>query len=162
MHNFLYNGTVFFWGSLDRRSKISYPWYTDILTFENNAARRGICQIFFTSKIPIFFNSTQEKLINRDIFGQQLRIEDFYSSILNKLSVFLQLSTQIQIHSIFLWKLLPKLGKLYRYGNFLRQCLKILPEPKNVLQKCNLWLLWQIPRLNASFYHHNYHQTHVR
>ena len=46
-----------------------------------------------------FFNFTREKRVNRDIFGQKLRMEHVYSSNLNKLSVFVQLSTQKQTHS---------------------------------------------------------------
>ena len=37
----------------------------------------------------------------------------FYSSFLNKLTVFVQLSTQIQTHSSYFVKLLPEFGKFY-------------------------------------------------
>ena len=35
-----------------------------------------ICQIFYSSESPKFFNFTREKHVNRDIFGQKLRMED--------------------------------------------------------------------------------------
>ena len=39
-------------------------------------SRLGICQIFYTSKIPNFLNYTREKRVDRNIFGNTLRIED--------------------------------------------------------------------------------------
>ena len=36
----------------------------------------GICQMFYTSRIPNFFNFTRKKRINRGIFGNKLRMED--------------------------------------------------------------------------------------
>ena len=48
--------------------------------------RLGICQIFYTSKIPNFFIFTPEKRVNCNKIGK-------------KWEVFLQLSSQIQTHS---------------------------------------------------------------
>ena len=50
--------------------------------------RVGIYQIFYTSKIASFSNSTQEKCVNYNIFGNNLRMGDVLLTYLNKLSVF--------------------------------------------------------------------------
>ena len=78
--------------------RASYSKYFHHVT--KNYLRLGICQIFYTSKILKFLNYTREKRINRNIFGQLLTTENvFFLSHLNKLSVFVQLCTQIQTHS---------------------------------------------------------------
>ena len=45
-----------------------------------------------------------EKRVDSDIFGKKWISMMFYSSILNKLSVVLQISTQIQSHSSYFGK----------------------------------------------------------
>ena len=73
--------------------------------------RHGICQIFYTSKISNFVNFTWEKRVNRDLFGQKLRMDDVFLIYFEKNCQFScnYLLTQIQTHSIF----------LPRKGNFL-------------------------------------------
>ena len=45
----------------------------------------------------------------------------------------------------------PDFGKLYRKRIFSYQFLTILPESKNILHKCHLCHLWQIPCLYFNF-----------
>ena len=63
------------------------------------SSRRGICQMFYTSKIPKEFNVTRKTCKSKHFWQT---IENgwwmFSSSFLNELSV-LQLFTQIQNHS---------------------------------------------------------------
>ena len=61
--------------------------------------RLGICQIFYTSKIPNFFVFTPEKRVNCNKIGKKWEVKMFKSFMLKKISVFVQLSTQIQTHS---------------------------------------------------------------
>ena len=34
--------------------------------------RHGICQMFYTSKIPKIFNLSRKKRVNRDVFGKKI------------------------------------------------------------------------------------------
>ena len=64
---------------------------------------------FFTpvaSKIPKFFNSTREKRIYRDIFGQKLRMGDVLLIHFEQIVSFVRLSTQILTHSSWFEKTL--------------------------------------------------------
>ena len=72
----------------------------------NQAARHGICQMFYTNKIPEIFNCTRKKCVKSRHFGQKNENEGCFDD----LSVFLQISTQIQNHFF--------LGKIPRKGNF--------------------------------------------
>ena len=61
-------------------------------------ARRRICQMFYTSKIPNFVNLIRKTRVNSDIFGNKLKMEDVLLLCLvqivgvrRRLSVFVQL-----------------------------------------------------------------------
>ena len=47
----------------------------------------GICQVFYTIKMPNFFNLTWEKGVNRDIFGK-LRMENVFLSYFEQIFIF--------------------------------------------------------------------------
>ena len=72
----------------------------------------GICQIFYTSKIPKLFNFTCEKCVDRDIFGQTLRMEDALLIYFEHIVSFLQLSTQTQAHSSCFVKTRALIGQI--------------------------------------------------
>ena len=60
----------------------------------------GICQIFYTSKIPKKINFTREKCVNREILGQKLGIENVLLIYFEQIVSFcVHLFTQIQTHS---------------------------------------------------------------
>ena len=61
--------------------------------------RCGICQIFITSKIPKLLNFTQEKRVNRSIFGQTLKMEDVLVIFFEQKSPF--------VHCVLKYKLAP-------------------------------------------------------
>ena len=60
-----------------------------IETQDSGLARHGICQMFYTSKIPEIFNFTQKKCVNCDIFGKKEELRMLYSSILKICQSFL-------------------------------------------------------------------------
>ena len=78
-------------------------------------------------------NFTWEKLVNR--------FEQFV--------IFLQSSTLIQTQSGYFVKT-PEFGKFHRICNFSHLVCEISLEPKNILHKCHLCHLWQIPCLHPS------------
>ena len=43
----------------------------ETFTLFGGGCRRGICQMFYTSKIPILFDFIREKRIYRDVLGKK-------------------------------------------------------------------------------------------
>ena len=48
----------------------------------------GICQMFYTSKIPHFFIFTQENRVNREIGGREIRKQDTLLSYFEIIVIF--------------------------------------------------------------------------
>ena len=52
--------------------------------------KRGISQVFYTSRILKALKCTREKCVHHEIFGKQLRLEDVSLIIFKRSSIFLQ------------------------------------------------------------------------
>ena len=69
---------------------------------------------FTIVRFPTFLNFTREKRVYRDIFGKHWELRMFYSSILNKLSVLVQLSTNSNTTLAWIVKF-RKIGNFWRF-----------------------------------------------
>ena len=96
-------------------------------------SRHGFCQMFHTSKIPKYSNVAREKRVNGDIFGKKWEWRMFYSSILIKFSVFVQLSTQICTKSLHLF--------------FENSCLNSATFTERVIFGVNSWQFYLSPKI---------------
>ena len=80
--------------------------------------RHGICQMFYTSKIPKIFNFSRKKRVNRDIFGKKIEkigcFTRLFWTICHSICKFLL--KYVQSHYSYLWKFKPEFGKFHRKG----------------------------------------------
>ena len=93
------------------------------------------------------FKILPEKCVNRDIFGKNWELRMFYSSILNKLPVFVQLFTPIQTQSSNVVKTLARIWQISQNWQLFVLIREHFTRAKNILNKCHLCHLWQMPSL---------------
>ena len=99
---------------------------------------RGICKIFYTSKIPKFFNFSREKRVNRDIFVKNLRIEE--ALLIMYFEQIVSFYANTKSFHFFCEKSSRNLANFTDRVIFCAKYWKYF-------HKCHLWLLRQIPRL---------------
>ena len=97
--------------------------------------------MFYTNKIPNYFQFHPRKRADRDILGNKSGWRMFYLTIWNKLSAFILKSKEI---TTILW--IPTTPVTLQ-ANFSRQLLTNLCNPENILHKISSWLSWQNPCL---------------
>ena len=99
--------------------------------------RNGICQFFYTSEIPDFFYFTQKTRKSRHFWQKIWKCRMFFSSILTKLSGYLQSSTQTQSHSSYFGENHTWIWQTSQKRYFFTLILNILLEPINIYTSAN-------------------------
>ena len=89
-------------------------------------------QIFYTGKIPKILDFTR---VNRDIFGQKLRI-CFTRLFWTNCQFLCNYPLKLKLTQVVLWKLKPEFAKFHR--KMFRLNFEKKSEPKIILHKCHL------------------------
>ena len=105
--------------------------------------------MFYTSEIPQIFNFTRKKTRkSRQFWQKKLRILDvLHKSILIKLSIFLQVSTQMQSHSSYFVKKSAWIRQLLQKLSFFALVQEKITRAQKFSHKCHFCHLWQNPYL---------------